>query len=166
MLEIERKGRHIGHLTLTLPNIKFDVELRGHLTIIEGDSNTHKSHFLKALANECKLYPNELSSQGITGIALLDNKTDHQGFFNFEDYIKKLKKVKCMLVLIDDADIILRGPGAIEFINFVSFDTNNQYVIVSRRGLGIGVSLNHFCTLEATDNVVKSVYRYNEMGWM
>lgn len=124
---------------------KYYLELRGDKNIVKGCSGSGKSFLVDRLS---KLKKNTLgiSEYDVSNIVVLS-----------VDNIDKLKDYKNVLIIIDNAEVLLTG----EDIDIINNDINNRYLVFTRVPLGIGVSPNHHADLVTENGVTKMSCRFN-----
>lgn len=163
MIKTMSLGNHIHRLLLNAGGATFDLELRGHITVFEGDSSTGKTYFFNAILEDYTNNHNAYNELGINGV-LFVNAANLIADIDYKILLDRLKQQKRWLVLIDNGDKVLHGRN--ELLRYILLDTVNQYIIASRRGIGLNVSLNHFGELKQVGNKITSEFYYNEKGWM
>lgn len=134
-------------IELSYYNLHFNFDLRGHLTIIDGDTSSGKSMF-------CEL---------LTLIRCNDDRyADCQVFsYKYPFSLEILKALKNKLIIIDNGDILL-NEGIVEYI---AGDYNNQYIIIARQPFDFGVSPNYYAEIQEKDNKFYLEYFDNAKGW-
>ena len=103
----------------TVNGIIFDLDLRGRIVLIDGNSGTGKTFLLNTIKNN-QLNPVSLRDNlesDLSDVVTIDVFT--------KDRINNIKNMSNKLIIIDNADIILNQDMA----NFISLDKNNQYLI-------------------------------------
>ena len=53
-----------------------------------------------------------------------------------------------------------------KLLKYISHDTNNQYFIMSRGGVALAVTPNHYCELVREDKKITTRYDCDVEGWM
>lgn len=149
----------ISRIILPISTVVFDMELRGFITVVEGWSGTGKTFFLNSLKNFYMNNKNMIRQKfGLQGILFYDfNDID-------KDILFAVKRVKGYLILIDNADMLLAAN--IGLLKYISHDTNNQYFIMSRGGVALPITPNHYCELVREDKKITTRYDCDVEGWM
>lgn len=148
----------ISKLVLQKPNVIFDIELRGNITIIKGDSSTCKTFFVTSLKEYCSNnYMILFQKFGIQDVKFLD-------YSNSNNNVYLLKNLKNSLIIIDNADLVLNQDK--KLLEYISYDLDNQYIVMSRGGISLPVSPNHICELKQSNNRVYTEFAYNILSWM
>jgi hypothetical protein len=160
--EKTKDGHYFSRIILQGANVLFDVELRGHVTIFEGDSSTCKSYFFKSLYHDYTGSVSAYTNAGIDGIHLI-NSSSTLLVETSDSFINILDGKSNRLFLIDNANSLLSKHKKV--LHYISRDTDNQYLINARAGLGIPVSFNHFCELISDDNRILSKFEYSVPAW-
>jgi hypothetical protein len=149
----------ISRIVLPISTVVFDMELRGFITVVEGWSGTGKTFFLNSLKSFYMNNKNMIRQKfGLQGILFYDfNDID-------KDILFAVKRVKGYLILIDNADMLLAADP--KLLKYISHDTNNQYFIMSRGGVALAVTPNHYCELVREDKKITTRYNCSVEGWM
>lgn len=129
---------------------KFNIELRGQITIINGDSASGKT-LLCSKIRDMQKDKNKLMQK---------YNSDNIFIFN-EDNKDKLSQQRHKLVIIDRADILLSDKEE----DIIDNDRYNRYLIFVRRPLNIEVSPNHLADLVRHGNEITAQYEFNVRGW-
>lgn len=134
----------------TVGGIKYDLQLRGVKTIVNGDSATGKTllcdSIQKLMEDDNVEVPYDVSD-----IFILHR-------YNREDLVKQSNK----LVIIDRAERQLTS----ELIEHINSDRGfNHYLIFLRKPIGICLSPNYFAHFKMQQDVVTLEYQYNVEGW-
>jgi hypothetical protein len=156
MINVERSDKRITRFIFDIGSVEFNVELRGHITVLDGFTASGKTFFLKQIYEN---YPNNKDAFrkcGLFGIifvnAVMAASNDD---FNVE-LLGKLKRAKNHLILIDNGDKVLNG--CVRLLKYIAVDTDNQYIICSRGALGLDVPLNHYGKLTQIDRKIITTY--------
>lgn len=149
----------ISNITFDKVDIMFKIELRGFVTVFEGDSSTGKSFFVNSLKELYQSYEKTvLKETNKSNLIFLD------GCHETELIVPRLKALNNCLIILDFADILFtKEPKLSEYI---SQDQLNQYIIMSRGSYVIPVSLNHFCYLQRNGNIIYNKFEFNVPAWM
>lgn len=153
----------IAKLQVKTNKASFDIELRGFITVLGGVSSSGKTFFIETLYNQYLNNSQELKSQyGLQGIQILNTLTLNDGVED-KEMIGILKSRKGFLIVIDNADTILENREAL--VQHISRDTSNQYIIMSRGGVNLKISSNHYSELENTDGKIVNKFLTTIPGW-
>lgn len=126
---------------------KYHIELRGKITIIDGNSGTGKSLLVT------ELYHLKESGKQLTGV-----NTDNIVFITSnQDSIVDDK----ILYILDRADMFLDD----EMCNKICDCSNARFLIFVRGSYNLGVSPNHFGRFEKNFDTISVVYDFNEKWW-
>ena len=158
MINVERLGKHINKFTFRNGNVSFDMEFRGHLTVLEGDSSTGKTYFFNSVAQSYPNNVNAFKSHGIDGVVYV-NAINTVSDGDFDSLLRTLKSRKGCLVLIDNGDKVLNGRDAL--LKYISVDSDNQYVICSRGGVSLGLAPNCYGELKQNGAEIATTYYWN-----
>lgn len=133
----------------------FDLELRGNIVVIEGESGSGKSFLVKTI----------LSKQGVPGIFNINNETNLENVVCINYYnkglISNISRFRGKLVIIDNADILLSQTVA----DYIAQDMHNQYLIYSRGGLEFYISPNYYASIERHGKRFELKYKFSVPGW-
>lgn len=160
-MKIERNkfDKTICKITFEIPQVGFEIELRGYITILDGESNTGKSFLLKSLYLTYVDNPKSFEKYKINSVF----------FFNYqssiEDLIFTIKNKKGCLILIDNANCIFLGNKGKEAVNYINYDIYNQYLIVNRTGWTFNVTPNHYAKLKREGNKIVTTFDWSVSGW-
>lgn len=153
----------IAKIQIKTNKVSFDIELRGFITVLGGISSSGKTFFVETLYNQYLNNSQELKSKyGLQGIQILNTLTLNDGIED-KEMISILKSRKGFLIVIDNADTILENRAAL--IEHISRDTSNQYIIMSRGGVNLRISPNHYSELENNDGMVINSFLTTIPGW-
>ena len=120
-------------------NYVIDLQLGSNVTFVSGDSGTGKSAVYSFLF--------EYSSEDERVRCL--NYVDHN-----KEYREAIKEAKGRLFVIDNADILLDD----EMRQYITLDTNNQYIIIGRNPTGLLLSQDEIYELDSTKQGEKTVF--------
>ncbi len=136
----------LNNMKVSIAGVKFDIELKNDLVLVEGDSGTGKTLLFKALVQYTGVYGSPL-------VFLNYERT----FSDIDKIRDTLIKSRNKLIVIDNADIILD----LEMRGRIALDRNgNQYLIFGRNIYGLGVTKRALCYLEIKNNIGKLKYKY------
>ena len=128
-----------------------DLELRPQITVVKGFSGSGKSLICGWLAIQ-KMLPEN------TGIY------DHVVIFNYlSSNIGTMTALNSKLIVIDNADILLENQPRL--LNHIASDMSNQYLIMARCPLDLGLSPNYYATLVEEGKRFSLDYRFSVKGW-
>ena len=141
----------------TVEKPAFHLHLRGRIVVVGGNSGTGKT----LLCNRVT----ELQTLGKTSSKVPNNGNIR--VFTQDNAVSDLAAIKTlrdMLIIIDEADILLAGsPDIVEFIN--SDCKKNHYLVFSRGLIDLRVTPNYCAELAETDRVVTLKYATDYAGW-
>lgn len=128
--------------------IVYDLELRGNVTIVKGDSGTGKTLMCQVVK--------QMISYGDKDKIVFDDKNVSSVS------VAVLQTYKNKLILFDDADITLRG----ELLKYVLSDKNNYYILFRRDNYDVHLSPNYYAELVlGNDRVRRLKYTWEKVGW-
>ncbi len=129
---------------------KFNLQLRGKITIVTGDSASGKT----LLCNKLKSIKHDknLSKQ----IYRADNI-----FLVNDDNIDALINQKKKLIIIDRAEQILTS----DIVDSINQDKDNRFLIFTRKPIGIIATPNHFAEMQLINGELTLQYKFNVRGW-
>lgn len=137
----------IKRLQVSDRDVSFDLELRGGIVLIGGDSGTGKSYLVN-LVND-RIEEGAISDDEICVV----HKDNEKGF----------RQCKNKLVIIDRADDILDQDD----VDFINQDMYNQYLIMTRHRFEFFVSPNYIATLQHdSNNHFTLKYMSSLKGWV
>lgn len=116
-------------------NITFDLELKDNIVLINGLSGVGKSMLYKAILEDAILYKKPI-------ICL--NRTSYLNLLSIDFFKGEANK----LFVIDDAEILLDTPMR----QYISLDTNNQYMIFTHTTEGFIPTKKSVCELKIENN--------------
>lgn len=129
-------------------DIKYDLELRGNVTIIKGYSGTGKTLLCQVVR--------QMIRNGDTSKAVFDST------FTPTVTISALKGCKDKIIFFDDADIVVKG----DLLNYILKDKRNYYVLFRRNNFDVHLSPNYYAELvKGEDNVRRLRYYWEKVGW-
>jgi ABC-type dipeptide/oligopeptide/nickel transport system ATPase component len=156
-------------LYLSTNNVTFDIQLRGLITLVEGDSATGKSLLCNVITKLQKAVKGNTAIVSTDGdVPIVENILciDYQYEGSEADLINLLssQEHKNKLIIIDNADTILYGkPNVVQFINL---DRRNTYLIFSRGFLEFDVSVNYVAVfIPKEDKLIELHYIHSIEGW-
>lgn len=160
-MKIERNkfDKTICKITFDIPQVDFEVELRGYITILEGEANTGKSFLLKSLYQAYLNNSKSFEKYKIEGVFYYNYQSE------VTDLFSAVKKQRNSLFLIDNADTFLASQKGYEVIKYIRLDCYNQYLIVSRFGGVFNVMPNHFAKLKREGNKIITTFYWSVPGW-
>lgn len=126
---------------------RYNLKLRGKVTIVDGNSGTGKTLLVSELKNLKK------TGYGLTGIDLNNVSI----ITSSSDLILD----ESMLYIIDRADTILDDI----LCDKICTCLNARFLIFARSSYSLGVSPNHFGELIFSGNEVSIKYDFNEKWW-
>ena len=128
--------------------IVYDLELRGNVTIVKGDSGTGKTLMCQVVK--------QMISYGDKDKIVFDDKNVSSVS------VAVLQTYKNKLILFDDADITLRG----ELLKYVLSDKNNYYILFRRDNYDVHLSPNYYAEIVlGNDRVRRLKYTWEKVGW-
>lgn len=131
--------------------IRFSLDLRGRIVVIDGNSGTGKT-FLWSTIKTLQDAPS--TRDKVKNILLLNYKSE-----NVEE---KIKSSEGNLIIIDNGDLILSPDMA----HYISFDYANQYLIFQRGNqLEFGISPNYYAYMVDYGDHIGLKYEYSVRGW-
>ena len=154
-------------------DVRFDVTLPGAVNVVSGDSATGKSLFVKCISlakganavSPVKLYPdisdNILCFDYASMINIIGRVDEGNVINNLLDHIQKNKN--CLIVL-DNADLYLKGNNAL--VQYINFDSSNQYLIFSRGSNNIRADYEHRGVMTEENGVITVKYNKRSVGWL
>lgn len=107
----------LQHITFTNENMKFDLRLKSHLTLVLGEVGIGKTFFYHS-------YRNEIIAEGKENDVLFFNN-DYES--QTETVYSLIKKSKDKLIIIDNSELLLDKSMK----RYISRDKNNQYLIIT-----------------------------------
>lgn len=129
--------------------LKYDLDLRGNVTVVKGDSGTGKTLL-------CKVAKQNIENYGDKRLAVIDSS--NKNIINMES----LRNLKGKIIFIDDADLIKQK----ELFNFIVTDTSNYYIVFKRDSTDIKVSPNYVAIMVKDNNGVRRLqYKFSVEGW-
>lgn len=139
----------------TSNDFRFDLKLRGDITLVGGDSATGKTFLVRAI--RAKNYNRNILNSGY------DTDLSNVVIYDFTTGISKesLSTLSNKLIIIDNADIIVNQKLA----DYIKLDFNNQYLIFSRGGIDYHVTPNYRATMVRSGNIFGLKYKYSKPGW-
>ena len=149
----------ICQINFETPQVEFEVELRGYITILEGESNTGKSFLLKSLYQTYLDNPKSFERYKIEGVFYYNCQS------KVTDLFSDVKRQRNSLFLIDNADSFLISQKEYKAIEYIRYDCYNQYLIVSRLGAIFYVTPNHFAKLKREGNKIVTTFDWSVPGW-
>jgi hypothetical protein len=143
MLQIERhpQNKTINRIVIENRHMTFDIELRGFITAIEGDSSTGKTF----LFNNIRVEYSTLADTGKRQTRISEVILINDVLASDKTIMGSIKDRKGALILFDNASTTLAGRNNV--IEYILKDRKNQYVLAMRGGLGIQPNLNFVCEL-------------------
>ena len=108
----------------------------------------------------------------IDAIKATNNSGDMFNNIEVFDYnrrdIEEIKHIGNKLIIIDNADELITSDRSI--LGYISYDENNQYIIIGRRLYGLKVTTNYIATVKTTStidgkNLIELQYEYSEGSW-
>lgn len=128
--------------------IRYDLELRGNVTIVGGDSGTGRTLMCQVVR--------QMISYGDRDKLVFD-ATNASAVS-----VAVLKTYKSKLILFDDADMILKG----NLLKYVLSDKNNYYILFRRDNYDVHLSPNYYAELVLDENRVgRFKYKWEKVGW-
>lgn len=115
------KNRWHNHIILNDNNFSIiDLNLKERITILSGDSASGKTYIF----NSIKRYVRQNNTNNILCINL--------DTINYADaIIEKIKSIKNGLIIVDEANKVLKNKELTEFIRG-DFESKNNYIIIGR----------------------------------
>lgn len=103
----------------TITGYTFDIDLKGHINIIGGNSSTGKTYLCNTIRT---IQRDALSDDRFEDVTIVDRNT--------KDILHELKSSKCGTVIVDNADMIVTK----EIGDYIMGDKYNNYLIFARSG--------------------------------
>lgn len=133
---------------------EFDIQLRGNITIIDGDSATGKTFLTSIIVDK------QAGMEGNT------NNPNKVLVFNYKSQdLASIFTAQHKLIIIDNANILIDE----RLRQHINADNSNRYLLLGRSLGGIEASINHYGELITTENNGKKIitvnYKYNLSGW-
>lgn len=128
---------------------KFNLQLRGKITVVNGDSGTGKTAFVN-LVKDYKTMGRALDEYQTDNIIVAANEAEGLGIQDRE-----------CLVIIDRADKALTQ----RWCDKINRDSLTHYLIFSREGHDLDISPNHAGEFVREDGKVKIHYDFDIKGW-
>ena len=121
-----------------------DIELTNNIVIWRGNSATGKTFVCDVIKTE-----NEMAlDESFKNIKIIDIHT--------EEFLEQLQNYTGMLIIIDNADIILTR----KLQNFINSDDKNQYIIIGRGKFNFDIPLASYGELYIDGKTIKADYKY------
>jgi len=144
------------NLTFDYKSYHFDLEMRGSVVIIDGDTSSGKTFICECL----RKYKEYLEDNG-------DSTFDNIMLFGKSkmdlEVITSLPKPG-KIVIIDNADRILAGNS--KLIEHIANDRcNNAYIIIGRVHYDIDLSPNYYATVQEKNKYFTLCYSNEVPGW-
>jgi hypothetical protein len=141
--------------------VKYDLLLRGRITVIDGDSGTGKTFLWN--------YLNIINGKDVIA---KEGDVDHAfpellliNAYNVASIKTSLFMGKDMLVVIDNADSVFLIHK--DVLSFVVSDLKNSYIIFARSDYDFSISPNYYASMnfDKKSKAVKLDYVASEPGW-
>ncbi len=130
--------------------VQYRLQLRGFVTIVEGESSTGKSYLVSELFN-LKSVQVEVSGYDVSNIFIPSTKKD---WFSLpSDYEG--------LTIIDRADILLTDIVCEQIKNYRKM----RFLLFLRKAMNIGYSPNYFGEFVNDNGVIVIKYKFSEELW-
>jgi hypothetical protein len=128
--------------------VKYELELRGNVTIIDGDSATGKTLM-------CQM-SKQMIAKGKKSLIVYD--TTNMSAVS----IDVLKTYKNKLIIFDDADVTVQG----KLLEFILNDKRNYYILFRRNNYDVKLSPNYYAEIvKCKDKVRRLKYHFEKVGW-
>ena len=139
----------------TVNGYKFNLELRGHITLVGGDSASGKTLLVRTI--RAKKF-----NAGIIGNTY-ESDIRNVIIYDFTTGINErlLGSLSGKLIIIDNADIIVNQTLA----DYIKADLKNQYLVFSRDSVDYHLTPNYRATMTKDGNIFKLSYEYSKPGW-
>lgn len=142
-------------LYIEYDGVTFDLNLRGHVVVIRGDSGTGKT-FLWNTVNIIKNSGFGRFTEDLKNVEIIN--WENRGAYSIE----ALKTYKNKLIIIDNASCFITQ----EIADFIADDTQNQYLIFTRdAGVTFHISPNYLGDFVSNGNRISIEYRSSRTGW-
>lgn len=147
----ERIVLHCGEST------EFDIELRGNLVVVKGDSGSGKTYFFNSLKT-AKQIGLDVSVHGmdLKQVHFLDSYSN-----DLVDLISLFQSTSDKLFIIDDADNVLTD----EVASYMGWDLSNQYLVFARGGWSFNISPNYYARMVKKGHTRVLRYSFEAEGW-
>ncbi|MDO5416516.1 MAG: AAA family ATPase [Lachnospiraceae bacterium] len=144
--------QRVKRLQTNLGKIKFDIELKGPIVAVGGDSGTGKTLLFKALNNEMRLGNKELLLINYDTVSLL-SEVNESGTSPLESL---LEHTRDKLIVMDNADILL--SDGVNWKKILVEDDSNQYLLFCRYKEKIGKDQVKSCRFICKDRRITAWY--------
>lgn len=129
---------------------RFTLQLRGNINIITGDSGSGKTLLCNKLRNITNDRNVSTKRYDVGNLFVVDRAD-----------ISRIKEQRGKLILIDDAEMVLRD----DLIEHINHDSNNRYMLFTRKPLGVAVTPNHFAEMVRDERGFRLEYAFDVGGW-
>lgn len=141
-------------LTLKIKSgVVFDLQLRGNITLIRGDSGTGKTLLVKSIEGIIGSGANSVDYLGGVDVSNIITITKSLNGFNFEDDEK--------LVIMDRADFFLSD----EVVERIRGCRKLRFLIFARGSYDFFISPNQIGVFVDNGNTVSIKYDFSKKGW-
>lgn len=132
---------------------KFELDLRGSVTVIEGNSGTGKTLLARAVYTNQENYAKKHGGYA--------EVVDYRNYYALDKVLKSYNGSNNLLIVDNADDFITR-----EQVEYMDADRHNHYILMLRDSKICPVSPNYFAELY-TDNhrVYKLKYAYDNPRW-
>lgn len=146
---------------LTLNSLKrasIHIHFNGPITVIGGDSSTGKTYLIERLLGErgiCNSPVKYLDKIVIITEREVDYSSENGIILSRVEILRKLQENTNKLIIIDNADMILPS------LNITAQDlqdSQNQFLLFSRRGRDYGATVNTIGMFDIKDNTIRTAY--------
>ena len=140
------KNKWSNHIVLNNNNFNIiDLELKERITILSGNSASEKTYIF----NSIKKYVKQNNDNNIVCI-----NSDSIHYANA--IIERLKTIKNGLIIIDQANEVLKNKELTEFIR-KDFESKNNYILIGR-SLSLNTKYTELAEPDITENKISIKY--------
>lgn len=131
----------------------FDIQLRGRITLIRGNSGTGKTLLVKSIEGIMNSGANSVAYLGGVDVSNIITITKSLNGFDFEDNER--------LVIIDRADFCLSD----KVVERIRSYRNLRFLIFARGSYDFFISPNQIGVFEDNGNKISIKYDFSKEGW-
>lgn len=142
----------------TFNDVEFDLQLRGNLIVVLGNSGSGKSFFAKTV-NRLKLNP--MVSSDMEKWLKCVNVINYENI-NYINLNGLIESSNGQLFIMDNADNYLNTS----LVKLIANDIKNQYIIFTRLGWEFETSPNYVGEFLLNGKKIYLSYLFSESGWM
>lgn len=142
----------------SLKRASIHIHFNGPITVIGGDSSTGKTYLIERLLGErgiCNSPVKYLDRIVIITEREVDYSSENGIILSRVEILRKLQENTNKLIIIDNADMILPS------LNITAQDlqdSQNQFLLFSRRGRDYGATVNTIGMFDIKDNTIRTAY--------